>query len=106
MHTLVKNTLIAFAVSTSLVLANDKTTAMIDIDMVLPKKVLTADVPLFSHNNRVRPTMYSPTQKAKIVELKLTSASETTAGLSGKEKATAYSPQQKASIVELQLTAE
>jgi hypothetical protein len=105
MYTFVKNTLIAFALSTSLVLADDKTTAMIDIDKVLPKMILSADVPQFSPYTRVRSTMYSPIQKAKIVELKLTGATEPATVHSVKEeKAMVYSPLQMASIVELKLT--
>ena len=87
-------------------LANDRT-ATIDIDKALPKKVLASESPRLPQFVRVAHTMYSPLQKASIVELKLTITSEPAVKkLAKEEKSTVYSPIQKARIVELELTAE
>jgi hypothetical protein len=103
MKTFVKNTLLAMTLSTSMVLADDKTTTMLNIDKVLPRTV-SVDLPEFSEKKGTAWTSYSPQQRASIVGLELTA---NVAPLPvDKFSSVKYSPLQMAKIVGLKLTAE
>ncbi len=105
MKTFVKNTLLAMTLSTGMVLANEKTTTMLDIDKVLPRTV-SVDLPEFSKKKGTAWASYSPQQRASIVGLELTAdAAQYIVPQVAEATATIYSPQQKASIVGLKLTA-
>lgn len=75
MKNLIKATLFVFAMSTTVVLANNTPNATnpIDLNQALPTTVVSMEAPVQPKHRKARPTQYSPEQKAKIVELELTS---------------------------------
>lgn len=106
MKNLVKTTLLALTLSTTMVLADGKNTTMLDINKALPQTITAVENPVHPQEHETVKTTYSPQQKAQIVGLQLTAeAGQNALPQTTETVEVTYSPLQKASIVGLKLTA-